>query len=160
MGERRARADRDVAVSAGQSTTRLTWRGEHRFDVGRPNGPTFQLDASGQTAPSPVDALLGALAGCISVDIVDILAKRRTPVTSLTIDVIGTRADTTPRYLTHASLAITITGDGIERVHTERAIDLAVTKYCSVRDSLRDDLVVDWTLTLNGEPSPAAPHQA
>ena len=143
-------------MSAGPQITRLAWRGEHRFEVGRPGGPTIHLDASGRTGPSPVDALLGALAGCISVDVVDILAKRRTPVASLDVDVTGDRADTTPRYLTHASLAFTITGDGIERVHAERAIDLAITKYCSVRDSLRDDLVVDWTLTLNGEPPAAA----
>jgi len=35
----------------------------------------------------------------------------------------------------------------------ERAIDLAVTKYCSVRDSLAPDIPVVWELTLrvNGD---------
>jgi putative redox protein len=57
---------------------------------------------------------------------------------------------TIPRRLEHATLHFSIDGDGIERVHAERAIDLAVTKYCSVRDSLRPDVPVEWTLTLNG----------
>ena len=37
---------------------------------------------------------------------------------------------------------------GIERVHAERAIELAVTKYCSVRDSLDPNLPVEWSLEL------------
>ena len=39
-------------------------------------------------------------------------------------------------------------GVGIERVHAERAIELAVTKYCSVRDSLDAQMPVEWTLDL------------
>lgn len=126
----------------------VTWTGDHRFDVGRPNGPVMHLDASGTTAPGPVDALLGALASCVSVDVVDILAKRRTPVETLAIDVIAQRANDIPKYLTHATLAFTIGGMGIDRPHAERAIELSVTKYCSVRDSLRPDTQIDWTLTL------------
>ncbi len=95
-----------------------------------------------------MDALLSALGACASVDVVEIMAKRRTPVTSLTVDIVGERVQTVPRRLVHATLHFTIAGDGIGRVQTERAIDLAVTKYCSVRDSLREDIVVDWTLTL------------
>jgi putative redox protein len=34
-------------------------------------------------------------------------------------------------------------------VHAERAIDLAVTKYCSVRDSLDPALPIEWTLELD-----------
>ena len=36
------------------------------------------------------------------------------------------------------------------RAHAERAIDLAVNKYCSVKDSLDPALPVVWTLELNG----------
>jgi putative redox protein len=98
-----------------------------------------------------VDALLSALGGCAAVDVVDILAKRRTPVQSLTVDVRAERVDGTPRRLARATLNFVISGAGIQRSHAERAIDLAVNKYCSVRDSLRDDIPVDWTLTLVGE---------
>jgi putative redox protein len=45
-------------------------------------------------------------------------------------------------------LAYRIRGAGIERVHAERAIELAVTKYCSVRDSLDLNMPVEWTLEL------------
>jgi len=135
----------------------LQWSGEHRFEAGRPNGQTIHIDGSGATGPSPVDTLLSALAGCAAVDIVDILAKRRTPATSLTIDVVAERVDGTPRRLKHVMLNVAITGPGIERQHAERAIDLAVNKYCSVRDSLREDIPVEWTLTLHDTAVAATP---
>lgn len=128
---------------------RVKWAGEHRFDAGRENGPTVRIDASGSTGQSPVDALLSALASCVSVDVVDILAKRRTPVSALEIDVIGERVSTTPGRFHHITLQCRITGAGIDDVQAERAVELAVTKYCSVRESLAKDIVVDWTVSVS-----------
>ncbi len=128
----------------------LRWDGEHRFDAGRPGGVTHRIDASAATGPSPVDTLLNALAACTSVDVVDILAKRRTPVRALDVDVEAARADATPPRVIGILLKFRIVGDGIDRTHAERAIDLALNKYCSVRDSLDPMLPVRWTLELEG----------
>ena len=130
----------------------VEWAGDRRFDAGRPGGPTLRLDGDGDTAQGPVDAVLSALASCVSVDVVDILAKRRTPVERLAIDVTGERVTTIPRRLRRVLLDFYIDGAGIERQQAERAIDLSISKYCSVRDSLAPDIEVEWTLTLNGEP--------
>lgn len=129
----------------------IVWAGEGKFDAGRAGGPTIRLDSSASTGPSPVDGLLSALGSCVAVDVVDILAKRRTPVESLIIDVQAERVDGAAKPLARATLNFAISGAGIERIHAERAIDLAITKYCSVRDSLRADITVDWTLKLAGE---------
>ena len=37
-------------------------------------------------------------------------------------------------------------------MHAERAVELSVTKYCSVRDSIAPDVEIEWTVVLNGEP--------
>lgn len=129
----------------------VDWAGGMRFDFGRPGGPTVRLDGSNETGPSMVEGLLGALAGCTGVDVVEILAKRRTPVERFAIDVTGRRFDGVPRRLVHVVLEYTIEGAGIEREHAERAIDLAVSKYCSVRDSLDRGIPIEWVLVLNGE---------
>jgi putative redox protein len=126
----------------------VTWRGEGRFDTGRPGGPIARIDSSGETGQGPVDALLSALATCASVDVVEILKKRRTPVTSLEVEVVGTRVEGTPRRLQHVLLRFHIVGAGVERVHAERAIELAVNKYCSVRDSLDRQIGIEWELEL------------
>ena len=143
-----------VAVPvAGKPPARVqvTWAGEHRFDGQRAAGsPSIRMDASGKTGPSPVDTLLCALAGCTGVDIVDILEKRRTPVQALSVDVEGERFAGVPGRLTRIHLVYHIIGANVERVHAERAIELAVTKYCSVRDSLDADMPVTWALELNG----------
>jgi putative redox protein len=129
----------------------VTWAGEHRFDGIRPGGsPAMRMDASGATGPSPVDALLCALAGCTGVDVVDILAKRRTPVQALSVDVEGERYAGVPGRVTRIHLAYRIIGAEVQREHAERAIELAVTKYCSVRDTLDPTMPITWALELNG----------
>lgn len=130
---------------------RVTWAGDQRFDTGRPGGPQARLDGRGVTGQSPVDAVLSGLAACSAIDVVEILAKRRTPVASLRVDVAGTRFDGTPRRLTHIALTFTIAGDGIERIHAERAVELAVTKYCSVQSSLDPAIPIEWTIELTDE---------
>lgn len=140
-----------MSTAKSPSTIRLEWRGERRFDTGRPGGPPIRLDGDGVTGPSPVDGLVSALAACTAVDVVDILAKRRTPLSALAIDGVGGRADGVPRRVVDATLTYHISGDGVERVHAERAVELAITKYCSVRDSLDPALPIRYSVVLNGE---------
>jgi putative redox protein len=130
---------------------RVEWSGDHRFSAGKSGRPSIVIDGDGQAGPSPFDTMLVSLGTCVSVDVADILAKRRTPVSSLVIDVVARRVDTIPRRLEHVMLNFSIAGGGIERVHAERAVELAVRKYCSVRDSLRSDVPVEWTIDLAGE---------
>lgn len=137
------------------ASVQIVWAGDGRFDAGPAGSPTIRIDTSKATGPGPVDTLLCALGSCAAVDVVEILAKRRTPVQSLSVNVQAERVDATPRRLARATLNFVISGEGIERAHAERAVELSVTKYCSVRDSIRSDVPVDWTLSLNGEDTAA-----
>jgi putative redox protein len=129
---------------------RASWAGEHRFDTGRPDGPAARLDGGAHTGQTPPDALLSALAACSGIDLVDILAKRRTPVERLTIDVEGERREETPRRFLRLRITFRVDGAGIETVHAERAVALAFEKYCSVAASLAPDTVVETTVVVNG----------
>lgn len=151
-----SRKDTTVVPAAGKPPAKVTvtWAGEHRFDGQRQSGgPAIRMDASAETGPSPVDTLLCALAGCTGVDVVDILAKRRTPVQALSVDVEGERFAGVPGRVIAIKLVYRIIGADVERTHAERAIELAVTKYCSVRDSLDPSMPITWTLELNGAQS-------
>ncbi|HZK78045.1 MAG TPA: hypothetical protein VFC35_03995, partial [Gemmatimonadaceae bacterium] len=55
-----------------------------------------------------------------------------------------------PRRFKHITLNFTIAGEDIDRAQAVRAIDLSVTKYCSVKDSLDPNIPVVWHLVLNG----------
>lgn len=137
-------------MSGPAQIVRVVWAGERRFDTGRVGGPAARLDGSGESGQTPVDALLSALAACSGVDVVDILAKRRTPVETLSIDVTFERRAEVPRRLEHIVLTYRVDGEGIERVHAERAVELAFEKYCSVAASLGADIVVETMVILNG----------
>jgi putative redox protein len=130
------------------SLIHVAWVGGHRFDAGRPNGPTARIDGEGETGQSPPETLLTALATCVSYDVIDILAKQRTPLESLEIDVVGERVDTIPRRYKHVTLNFRMSGKGIEKEKALEAIELSANRYCSVRESLRPDLQVDWTVEI------------
>ena len=145
-------ADITAAAARAKRVQRVQakWRGEQRFESGRPDGPTAMFDGHAEAGQSPVDALLSALAACSGIDVVDILAKRRTPVSSLTIDVVAQRREDPPRRLTRLDVEYRVDGEGIEPEHAARAVTLAFAKYCSVSASLAGDIEAYTTLVLNG----------
>ena len=155
MTEHTADAAPNTAPAAGKPPSRVVvqWKGEGTMAFeGRKakGGPTITVDNTGKAEPGPVDTLLIALAACTSEDVLTILEKRRTPATRVEVEVEGKRANATPARLTHVHLRYVVDGKGIDRANTLRAIELAVTKYCSVRDSLDKSIEFDWSLVLNG----------
>jgi putative redox protein len=95
--------------------------------------------------------LLNALATCSGVDVLDILAKRRTPAERFVVNVTATRRTEAPRRVQRLDLEFHVDGPGIAVEHAERAIALSFEKYCSVAASLAPDIVAETTLILNGE---------
>jgi len=152
-------SDRPAASGIGAAdarpiatTVHATWKGERRYDVGRPGGPSVTIDGAAQAGLGPVDTMLGALAACSAIDVVEYLAKRRTPVEQLTVRVDAERCGSVPRRVLQARLEFAIDGAGIDAPHAERAIALSFRTYCSVSASLAPDLMLESRLVLNGEP--------
>ena len=126
----------------------VRWVSGQAFEAGRAQGPTVRIDGEGRTAPSPFDVLLAAIATCAAVDLVTILEKQRTPVHALGIRVESNRLDSIPRRLASAVLHFTICAPGTTIEKATRAVELSVTKYCSVRSSLIADASVSWQVQL------------
>ncbi|MEX2581695.1 MAG: OsmC family protein [Gemmatimonadota bacterium] len=123
----------------------VVWEGGKRFRGGIPGGPSLLVDGDRLAAPSPVDSLLVALGSCSAIDVVEILEKRRTPATSVSIHVEFSRAATTPRRLTEATVHFRVATDS-EPHHVERAVQLSFEKYCSVATSLAPDTELGWSV--------------
>jgi uncharacterized OsmC-like protein len=51
-----------------------------------------------------------------------------------------------------------VDGAGIEIVHTERAVALALERYCSVAATLATDVVVESSVVVNGTASEVVRH--
>jgi putative redox protein len=131
----------------------LSWHGDLRFRVDpAPPGagavpPTLVFDSAGQAGPSPVTALVGALAGCMAIDLALILRKGRHAVRDIQARLEATRAETEPRRLISARLHFRVFGD-VPASAVERAIALSRDKYCSVWHSLRPDLEFQVTCAI------------
>ena len=97
------------------------------------------LDGDSTAGPSPVQLLAIALAGCMAIDVVDILRKGRHTVTAFRTTVTGDRAPEPPRRLLKVQLRFHVHG-AVPGAAVERAISLSRDKYCSVWHSLRRDI--------------------
>jgi putative redox protein len=123
----------------------MRWTGEGlRFVGGADGGPEMFLESGGKGAPSPTQLLLLSLAGCMGIDVVDILGKSRVPLQALEVAVEGDRVPEPPRRFTAIRLTYRVRGPEPEHdARLQRAIDLSREKYCSVLHTLRPDLALD-----------------
>jgi putative redox protein len=129
-------------------TIEVDWLGASEFQAQRAGGPKIHIDGDSKSAPSPFDTLLAAIATCSATDVVSILAKQRTPVRALRVAVEAQRVDATPRRLASAVLHFSIAAPGTTPAKAARAVELSVTRYCSVRSSLLAEIPVTWTVAL------------
>ncbi|MGH7677428.1 MAG: OsmC family protein [Gemmatimonadaceae bacterium] len=149
------RTTKSYPVAPGQpviTRSRAVWREAMKFEAGS-GQRTHAIDGNSDSAPSPVETLLSAVATCSGSDVVDFLEKRRTPLTSMEIDVVATRRTEQPRRVMKLEITFTLEGAAIEREQAERAIKLSFENYCTVAASLAGDIDVRSTLVLNGERS-------
>jgi putative redox protein len=125
----------------------MEWDGEEQF-TGFVGKHEVGFDGSADAAPTPVQTLALSLMGCMSIDLVHILTRGRHPVRSLKTIFHGERAGDPPRRFTKIRLEFELTGL-MESEHVERAIDLSREKYCSVWGTLRPDIELIVSFTIN-----------
>ena len=85
----------------------------------------------------PSELLLVALASCTAVDVVDIMAKKRTPLSSLEIQTSAVQDDDAPWTFRKFHLKYIVKGKGLTEKSVEQAINLSEEKYCSVAATVR-----------------------
>jgi putative redox protein len=85
----------------------------------------------------PSELILSALAGCASVDVVDILAKKRTPLSYLEVQLSAEQDADPPWTFRKIYMHFIIKGDNLTEKNIEQAIALSEEKYCSVAATLR-----------------------
>jgi putative redox protein len=126
----------------------LDWTGGLQFSAGKPGGPRVVLDGDGVEGPSPVTTLMCAAGACSGADVVSILEKKRITLTRFRVEVGGRRAGDYPKRLVEVWLRFTLSGDGLTAAAAKHAVDLSVTKYCSVMLSLNPDIPVTTEIVI------------
>ena len=126
----------------------LSWQERLIFRGGEPGGPVTTIDGDNATGPGPMLTLLLAAAACTASDVVAILEKMRVTLKGFRIEASGERREEEPRRYTAMHLEYHLRGDGLDEAKAQRAIELSITKYCSVVHSLAPDIRVTHGLTL------------
>jgi putative redox protein len=89
----------------------------------------------------PSDLLLISIAACASYDVVEILNKRREDYHNLVVTCKGDQKNDPPFTFTRIHLSFKLRGS-VNPIQLERAIQLSITKYCSVISTIRPDVPV------------------
>lgn len=124
----------------------LVWSSDRRFDAS--SGPiAFTLDGDTVAGPSPTQLLAIGLAGCMAIDVVDIIRKGRHPLTSFAATVTGQRLPAPPRRFVAFHLRFRV-GGAVPEAAVARALELSREKYCSVWHSLREDVTLTTSIDI------------
>ena len=87
------------------------------------------------SAARPVEVMLCALGGCTGMDVISILRKMKTEPKDFCVEVIDRRAPDYPTIFTGIHIVYRVRGS-IPEANLKKAIDLSLTKYCPIVNSL------------------------
>jgi putative redox protein len=113
-------------------------------------------DEENGTGVKPSDLLLLGLAGCASVDVVDILKKKRQPPAALEVRTEGIQETDPPWTFRKIHMHFRLQGEGLQTTAVEQAIRLAMEKYCSVAATIRATAEITTSFEIQPPPREAA----
>ncbi|HEX9709830.1 MAG TPA: OsmC family protein [Candidatus Thermoplasmatota archaeon] len=120
---------------------KVSWVDGMRFMGTSGTGHSVVMDAKFEdrapSAASPMEHVLLALGGCSSIDVVEILRKKRQPFTGVEVELDADRRAEPPRVFTKVKLMFVVRGTGVSEAAVKQAVDLSMEKYCSVAATLK-----------------------
>ncbi|MFT4601492.1 MAG: putative redox protein [Arenicella sp.] len=96
----------------------------------------------------PMEAVAASLAACASIDVLLILDKQRIELSNYEIAIDAVREEGVPGVFSKIHLTYKLEGsDQLQKI--ERAVELSMTKYCSVSKILEPTCQVTYSVELN-----------
>lgn len=132
------------------------WRHDEVFEAVCGSGGAIVLDGGSghRHGPCPMEAVLMALCSCASIEVVNILLKKRQPLTGLRVTASAGRADSPPRVFSRILLTYAVRGR-VSRRAVEHAVELSQGKYCAVSKMLEKTAIIECRIIYpEGEPEP------
>lgn len=128
------------------TTLSLDWLGELHFKNSA-GSPAIDLQSSNPDVASPPQALAYATMACMGMDVVHTIQRGRHNLRAMSITFEGERAAEHPRRFISMHIHFDITGVVADHV-VERAIELSRTKYCSVWNTLKEDVKLETSFEI------------
>lgn len=130
------------------ATVEVTWIAEKRFVGVDSTSHAVVLSGGNDIGVKPSDTLLIALAACAAYDVVDIVKKQRARLDRMIVTASGEQAPDPPWSYQRIHLHFSVAASGLRSDQLERAVDLSLNKYCSVRASLNPDIALTFDVAL------------
>ncbi len=99
----------------------------------------------------PSDLLLLAIGACPSVDVVEILKKKKVELSLLEVEVTGEQEPDPPWTFRKIHLHFRLRGKGLTHKAAEQAVHLAEEKYCSVSATVKPTAQVTTSVEVLAE---------
>ncbi len=103
---------------------------------------------SSAAATSPMELILIALGGCTGSDVAIILQKKKARVSKFEMKITGERAATDPKVYTTIHINYIVEGFNLREKDVADAIELSMTKYCSVSAMLKKSVALTHSYTI------------
>ncbi len=132
-------------------TVHVTWVQKRQFvgtDGSKHSVVMSSQDEENGTGMSPSQLLLVGLGGCTAYDVVDILQKKRQPLTGLEMIITGEQDADPPWTFRKIHVHYVVRGRGLREKAVRDAIALSEEKYCSVSATVRGvaEITQDYTI--------------
>jgi putative redox protein len=139
----------------------VTWQPEaNRFEAsGTHPGRSITINAPHEGPPTGFSAselLLAAAGSCSGWDVIEVLQKKRQPVSGVEVEVRGEQPADYPKPFIRITLIYRVAGRGVDRAAVERAVKLSSERYCPVIATVRGvaEIVTQIELRDEGDRAP------
>ncbi|HQZ95211.1 MAG TPA: OsmC family protein [Pyrinomonadaceae bacterium] len=142
-------------MATGTYKATVRYAGDDFFIGTPPSGHAQLMDANGErkAAPTPLENLLVAVAGCTAFDVESILKKKRQDVTDYRVEIEGWRRDEMPKAFIKLHIKHIVTGRNISEKAVADAIRLSDETYCSVAATVKPTAEITTSYEIVLEPA-------
>ena len=128
-------------------------RGDHsRFIARADNGPAYVIDSSDEVCgTNPMQMLLMSVVGCTSIDVSNILVKKRIQLSEFEVNIVGEEAQEHPKRFTRLTIEYVFHGNNLKTKALEQAIELSETKYCCALATINAEIESSYRIVSSNE---------
>ena len=111
---------------------------DFQMEAENEEGGKLRIDGTNNTKGlSPMQLLIAGIGGCSAIDVISILEKQKQKLTDLTVEVDADKQKLKEGYSEFKTIHLHFKLSGeLEVKKVERALELSITKYCSVSKAL------------------------
>lgn len=127
---------------------------DFHMEAGNEEGGKIRMDGKTnigglEGGMSPMQLLLAGIGGCSAIDVISILEKQKQKLTDLSVEVDADKQKLKEGYSEFKTIHLHFKLSGeLDEKKVKRALDLSITKYCSVSKALEKGSEISYDYSI------------